>query len=351
MAKERLEEFALIDLLTGKCNTIPTSLQPRISIGNGDDAAVVKGANGYDWVVCCDTMVEDVHFKGHTMNPYDIGYKALASNISDVAAMGGAPLFYLVSIAIPASLEEKALAKIYEGMATLAKEHSMALIGGDTVSSPSSMMVTVTVLGEVEAGRKLTRRNAKEGDLIFLTGTVGDSGAGLDLLLEAGNGVKDHNQLSPSLLPLVERHCRPNPDVQAGRILAKSGLRVALNDISDGLASESWEIAKASDVQFHLNEACIPLSSAVKEYGDMKEKDPFYWAYYGGEDYKLVGCVPEIEKERIEGLFQQANHPLFWIGKVEKGEPGVFLEKGNDTRVPLPKKGYNHFTGKEVGED
>ena len=132
-------------------------------------------------------------------------------------------------------------------------------------------------------------------------------------------------------------------------MLAKSGGRVALNDISDGLASESWEIAKASHVQLVLNENHIPLSPAIKEYGEMKQKDPRYWAYYGGEDYKLVGCVPEIEKETIEGLFQQANHPLFWIGKVEKGEPGVFLEKGNGMRVPLPKKGYNHFRGKEEG--
>lgn len=341
MAKERRDEFALIDLLTGTAKPLPNSIQSRISIGNGDDAAVVKGADGFDWIVCCDTMIEDVHFKRQTMEPYDIGYKALASNISDVAAMGGIPLFYLVSIAIPATWEEEELVEIYKGMANLAHEYSMALLGGDTVSSPSSLMVTVTVLGEVEAGRKLTRSNAREGDEVFLTGTVGDSGAGLDLLLQ------EAKTISPSFSPLVERHRRPEPDVAAGRILAQSGSRVALNDISDGLASESWEIAQASHVQLILYEDRIPLSDAIREYGKMKQIDPRQWAYYGGEDYILVGCVSGGEKEKVADLFQKANHPLYWIGKVEKGEPGVFLEQGNGTRIPLLKKGYNHFRGKE----
>lgn len=347
MTESHRDEFALINYLTEK-SQVPAPLGLRIPIGNGDDAAVVKGRHGYDWVVCCDTMVEAIHFKRETMNPYDIGYKALASNISDIAAMGGIPLFYLVSIAISPNWTEDELAEMYRGMNELAQSHSMALIGGDTVSSPVSLTITVTVLGEVEEGRQLTRGNAQAGDLIFITGTPGDSGAGLDVLLQSLSGIKEYKDFSPLNRQLIDRHCRPTPQVKAGRILAESGFRVALNDISDGLASESWEIAKASGVRICLEEERIPLSKAIEAYGETRHSSPLNWAYYGGEDYLLIGSVPATGKVEMDRSFQAAGLPLYWIGKVELGEPGVVVKKEDGTFEPLMKKGYNHFQRDEV---
>lgn len=350
MKKGRRDEFALIDYLTGTSH-VPVSLHSRIAIGNGDDSAVVKGRNGFDWVVCCDTMVEDVHFKRKTMNPYDIGFKALASNISDIAAMGGIPLFYLVSIAISPSWTEAELHDLYRGMADLAMDHSMALIGGDTVSSPVSLTITVTVLGEIQEGAYLTRKNARAGDLVFLTGHVGDSGAGLDVLLRMEYGVKEDNNKVPDYQrPLIAKHCRPLPEVKAGTILAGSGFRIALNDISDGLASESWEIAKASGVKICLFEDLIPLSREIQEYGRTRNIDPLLWAYNGGEDYTLIGCMPKEGKGEIERKFHEAGLPIYWIGEVEAGEAGVSAKRKDGSWYVLEKKGYNHFRRDKEGE-
>lgn len=339
MAEKRRDEFGLISYLTKRHN-MPASLAGRVPVGNGDDAAVVSSRPGYDFIACCDTMVENVHFKRQTMLPHDTGYKALASNISDVAAMGGIPLFYLVSLGLPQTWQEEELAEIYEGMAELASHHQMALIGGDTVAVPGPLTLTVTVLGEVEQGAALRRSYAQPGDVVFVTGTVGDSGAGLHVLLQ--EGVTIHH-VPAEWSSLTDRHRRPLPDVEAGRVLAASGFRIAANDISDGLASEAWEIAEASGVRLILDEANIPLSEASKHLAQESGKRALDWAYYGGEDYHLIGCVAVEHREALSRLFAARNLPLYWIGSVQAGEAGVQLRGRNGDVTQLPKKGYNHF--------
>ncbi|GED17692.1 thiamine-phosphate kinase [Aneurinibacillus migulanus] len=341
MTENRRDEFGLISYLTGR-QKVPTALGERITVGNGDDAAIVAGRTGYEWIACCDTMVEDVHFKRQTMLPSDIGHKALASNISDVAAMGGIPLFYLVSLGLPHTWNEEEIAEIYDGMATLALRYNMALIGGDTVAVPGPLTLTVTVLGEVEQDHGLLRGNARPGDAVFLTGTVGDSGAGLDILLQEQWGVAN---VPVEWMSLANRHRLPEPDVKAGRLLATSGIRIALNDISDGLASEAWEIAEASNVRLVLEEAAIPLSAPVLRYADMSGNCALDWAFYGGEDYRLVGCVSAEYKESISQAFAEKELPLYWIGEVQAGSPEVRIHWQSGKSTTLPKKGYNHFNG------
>lgn len=340
MTEKRRDEFGLISYLTRRHPT-PLPLAKRIEVGNGDDAAVVAGRSGYNWIVCCDTMVEDVHFKRQTMLPHDIGHKALASNISDVAAMGGIPLFYLVSLGLPRTWNEEEVAGIYDGMAELASQHNMALIGGDTVAVPGPLTLTVTVLGEVEHGLALRRSSARPGDSIFVTGTVGDSAGGLHILLQERWGVAN---IPDEWSALAACHRQPEPHVQAGRILAESGQRIALNDISDGLASEAWEIAEASGVQIVLNEAEIPLSDELIRYAKTSGKDALEWAFYGGEDYRLVGSIAGEHKEEISRAFAAENLSLYWIGRVEAGKAGVLLKRSNGEVTLLPKKGYNHFS-------
>ncbi|MED0676754.1 thiamine-phosphate kinase [Aneurinibacillus thermoaerophilus] len=340
MTEKRRDEFGLISYLTGG-QTIPQALKGRIAVGNGDDAAVVAGRSGYDWVVCCDSMIEDVHFKRQTMLPSDIGHKALASNISDIAAMGGMPLFYLVSLGLPRTWTEEEVAEIYKGMTELAMRYDMALIGGDTVAMPGPLTITVMVLGEMEQGRALRRSGAQPGDLVFVTGTVGNSGAGLDVLLQERWGV--HN-IPNEWEFLASCHRRPEPRVDAGRMLAQSEIRIALNDISDGLASEAWEIAEASDVVLVLDEVNIPLGDCIQRYAKVSRKDPLQWAFYGGEDYQLIGCAPAAAKEKLSEMFEKAALPLYWIGEVQEGKAQVWLRKWNGKLTQLEKKGYNHFT-------
>jgi thiamine-monophosphate kinase len=341
MTKQRRDEFGLISYLTGK-QTVPPDLKTRIAVGNGDDAAVFSGRSGYDMIACCDTMVEDVHFKRQTMQPYDIGYKALASNISDIAAMGGIPLFYLVSLGLSPAWEEEEVAEMYRGMAELAAFHHMALLGGDTVATNGPLTLTVTVLGETEKNTALLRSNARPGDLVFVTGTVGNSGAGLHVLLQEKWGV--HN-IPPQWELLTNCHRQPKPQVEAGRLLSQSGLRVALNDISDGLASEAWELAEASGVTIVLDEVAIPLSDCIKEYARISGKHAVEWALYGGEDYQLIGCVPAKGKDALSDLFVEHKLPLYWIGEVQDGDVQVQIRKMDGSVTSLPKKGYNHFNG------
>ncbi|MGM7703798.1 thiamine-phosphate kinase [Pseudalkalibacillus sp. Hm43] len=318
------DEFEWIKTITPKKHHQPTLIE-----GIGDDAALVRPEAGYDDILCVDTMVESVHFSRKTMSPYHIGHKALAVNVSDIAAMGGAPKFYLVSIAIPKGWTEEELRDIYQGMADLAEDFQIDLIGGDTVSTEGPLVVSVTVHGRVQQDRKLLRKNARSGDVVFLTGPVGLSAAGLHLLLKEEVSIKR----------LIEAHQLPQPQVNAGLLLAGSGYRIALNDISDGLASEANEIAEASNVQLILDEECLPF---IEEFASFQKEQVLEWMLYGGEDFQLVGTVSEADWHSLRKRFGEHNQPLYKIGTVNEGPARVMLKKGEEL-LPIGKKGYNHF--------
>ncbi|WP_221569098.1 thiamine-phosphate kinase [Alkalihalobacillus sp. TS-13] len=321
------DEFEWIESITPKKNHQPTMIE-----GIGDDAALIRPETEFDDILCVDTKVENIHFSRKTMSPYQIGYKALAVNISDVAAMGGAPKFFLVSIAIPQDWTEEELQEIYRGMEDLADKYTVDLIGGDTVSTSGPLVVSVTAHGRVQKDRKLLRKNAQQGDTVFLTGPVGLSAAGLELLLE--------DQVSDDFKSLLDAHQLPEPQVGAGLLLAESGFKIALNDISDGLASESHEIAEASQVHIQLRYDQLPV---VDEFNHFTAGQVLDWMLYGGEDFQLVGTVPREDWPALEKLFSENGQPLHEIGEVVEGNKGVTLQKGDDL-IPISKKGYNHFS-------
>ena len=320
-----LDEFAFINQIKPTVHH-----QPHLIKGIGDDAALYETSSNMEQIICMDTLVEDVHFSNKTMSAFQIGYKALAVNISDIAAMGGIPTFYLVSIAIPESWSEQDILAIYEGMASLAAVYKMDLIGGDTVSTKSSLMITVTVIGQTEKQKHLLRSSAKPGDILFVTGTLGDSAAGLELLLSQG---KEHPFSSDEAF-LVNRHQLPQPRVDIGRELIDLE-RVALNDISDGIASEANEIAEASQVSMVIEAESIPISKQLLAY---KGEVSLELALFGGEDFELIGTMTEAE-------WMQCNDSrLTKIGTVIESttNPKVFINQ-NGEMTTLEKKGYNHF--------
>lgn len=325
------DEFSFIASITPK-----KTVQRSLLKGIGDDAAVYRSLAGMDEVVCVDTVVENIHFRRSTSSPYFIGRKALASNLSDLAAMGAQPSFYLVSIVVPATWTEDEIKAIFAGMASLASEYDVDLIGGDTVStSADALVLTVTVIGRVEQMRALYRGNAKPGDVIFLTGAVGASAAGLKLLQEKGQ----NGAFSKEELDLVRAHQDPQPHVQQGRLLAKSGFRIATNDISDGVASEAHEIAEASRVLLILEEEALPLHDGMASFS---KEERLHMALYGGEDYVIMGTVAINDVESLKNTFAENELPFFTIGRVEAGEPGVLLKRG-DRMQKIKKEGYNHF--------
>jgi thiamine-monophosphate kinase len=309
--------------------------QSSLITGIGDDAAVYRGAEQFDEVVCVDTMVEGVHFRRDTLTPLQVGKKALVANVSDLAAMGAVPMYYLVSVAIPSTWSEEELDDVYKGMKQVGDDYKMDLIGGDTVSTSAVFIITITVIGRVERGRKLFRNQAKPGDVVFLTGPVGGSAAGLQLLFDKGYD----GPFSVAEKQLVLVHQEPIPQVEAGRIFAEVSSRISLNDISDGVASEANELAESSNVKIVLDLERIPFHPAMVAFPIEKQLE---WALFGGEDYQLIGSMSIKAFSQLKERCHNAGIMITVIGEVLEGEASVFGKQGTEL-IRLEKKGYNHF--------
>ncbi|AOM84120.1 Thiamine-monophosphate kinase [Salisediminibacterium beveridgei] len=326
------QEFEWIESIKQKRKT-----GESVIVGVGDDAAIVSGVAGFYDVIAVDTMVEDIHFSSVTMTPEDIGYKALAVNISDLAAMGAIPRHYIVSIAIPKKgWPQEKTRRIYEGLEEAAEKDGMDLIGGDTVSTSDKLVITVTVTGIVETSVRLTRDQAEPGDVIVVTGPLGSSPAGLDLLL----GQDDMTAIPETEQEaLVKAHQRPVPQVKAGRLFAEMGIRAALNDISDGIAREAKEIAEASSVRMVLDWNRIPKPDVLTGFPMSKQQD---WVLYGGEEFQLVAAFSREHWREVCLRAQTAGVSIFPVGMVEQGDAAVDLIC-EGKRETLTRSGYAHF--------
>ena len=330
MKFEQLGEFALIDLI--KQDTINKA--DSVVIGIGDDAAVFKPTPGSLQLVTTDMLVEKVHFDLSTSSAWQLGYKAIGVNLSDIAAMGGVPRQIVIAIALPKHLSVDFLVSLYDGMKEICREFDVNIVGGDTVSSPHELIINVTALGEVEPEKLQLRSGANVGDLIVVTGTLGDSGCGLDFLLQ---GDWQTYEFAASL---VAKHLVPKPQVLQGPILAKLG-STSMNDISDGLASEVNEIARASSVGMRIYSHLIPLSPDLQEAAPMFGKSAVQYALYGGEDYQLVFTIAPDLFELVKQV--DIGAPLTVVGEVTDQGQGIVLVAENGNTSTLEAKGYNHF--------
>nr|WP_246070511.1 thiamine-phosphate kinase [Paenibacillus kobensis] len=352
-----MDEFASIGHWTAGRQSAQWQQERGVVLGIGDDAAVVEAAGepaaAWQWVLAVDTMVETVHFNDTTMSEPDIGFKALAANVSDIAAMGGLPRHALVSVSVPKSWGPERMRRLYDGLYECADRYGVAVIGGDTTSSPQHLVIAVTVVGTVEAGHALRRSGAKPGHLVFLTGPVGLSAAGLHGLLHSRNGAGHDGELGSAPDTLVRAHRRPAPSVRAGRLLMQRGTCSSLNDVSDGLASEAWEIAESSGVRLVLRDRELPRSGALMSYAADAGHDPLDWMLHGGEDYVLLGTIEAADAAAAKSAFAAEGIPFYIVGEIEEGSPDVELivsvpaAAGGATaerRRHVPKRGYNHFT-------
>ncbi|WP_152657874.1 thiamine-phosphate kinase [Oceanobacillus sp. CFH 90083] len=318
-----MDEFSFIDAIK------PTAYKQSALIkGIGDDAAVFRSTS--DIVTTVDTFVENIHFSLETMDPFHIGYRVLAANISDLAAMGAEPAFYLVSMCIPKKWKQHALEEIYRGMDELASKYRMDLIGGDTVSS-DCLMISITAIGYVPKERARYRSDAKPDDIVFTTGTLGDSRAGLEILLQ-GKEYKDKDYF-------IKRHRLPEPRV--GFVLDLREIdRMALNDISDGISNEANEIAEASGVELTIIEEKIPVSDSFHQFSEAQQHE---WKLSGGEDFELLGTVSEVHWPRMQEVASLAGTSVHQIGYVRKAEkPCVLIQSDGETKQ-LTKSGYTHL--------
>ncbi|WP_407271872.1 thiamine-phosphate kinase [Radiobacillus sp. PE A8.2] len=321
-----MDEFEFIKSIQQK-----NYIQSGLIKGVGDDAAVFRQSYK-DIVTAVDTFVEDVHFSKSTMNAFHVGYRVLAANISDMAAMGCDPAYYLISIVIPKHWTDQELHEIYQGMHNIAKQYGMDLIGGDTVSG-KELVVSVTIIGFVDKDCARLRSSAEDDDIVFVTGTLGDAAAGFFLL-------QKENDHSPSPY-LINRHRMPEPRVAFATAL-KSINRVTLNDVSDGIGNEAAEIAEASGVTVYINEAKIPVHNELLQFSNEQQ---IQWKLFGGEDFELIGTVARKDWPMVEEAAIKTGTLVKQIGYV-KHEPKkngtVFLEKAGKI-TKLDKAGYTHL--------
>lgn len=321
-----MDEFDFINKIKQK-----TYAQSSIQKGIGDDAAVFSHVNKAT-VTAVDAFVENVHFTERTMTPFQIGYKALAANLSDLAAMGAKPAYYLVAIVIPEHWSDSQIVEIMTGMGSLARQYQIDLIGGDTVSG-TELTISVTIIGEAHPDKVRYRHVAKENDIIFVTGTLGDACAGLHML--------QNKKLFKNRSYFIKRHQQPTPRNEFS-LLLNDVSRVALNDVSDGLANESAEIAEASGVSFQLYDEKIPVHLDLNQFKKSHQQN---CKYFGGEDFELLGTVSKIEWPKVKVAAEKTKTQVTAIGYVsEQKESSVFVHNKDKSIFKLKKKGFIHLT-------
>ena len=332
--KKELGEFGLIQRLTSRLKFHASNSV----LGIGDDCAVYPVKSGAKEVISTDALVEGVHFSLSTTTPEELGRKALSVSLSDIAAMGGTPKRVLVTLGISKKISVSFLDRLYAGFNTICNRYKVELAGGDTVSSPNSFFINVAIIGE--AKRVFTRQGARPGDLIFVTGTLGDSSLGLKLLKK-----KKSTGASKDYKFLIERHLDPTPRVQEAGILARSRINItSMIDISDGLIQDLYHICKASKVGARIQENRLPLSPEFSRTCHRDNTPPLPYVLNGGEDYELLFTLPTDGVKNLKRQFLKAKALVTQIGEITLKPKKVSLEKSDGRNIFLPEsEGFNHF--------
>ncbi|HEY7417349.1 MAG TPA: thiamine-phosphate kinase [Ktedonobacteraceae bacterium] len=331
-------EFELINRLTH-------GLAKRDDIvqGVGDDCAVLDTDADTHLLATCDCQVEGVHFILRSSPPEQVGRKAIAINISDIAAMGGVPRYALISLIVPSCLPAETVDRVYEGLRAEALRYNITIVGGNIAEAGPSeqLVIDITLLGTVEQGRALLRSGARVGDLLCVTGTVGDSACGLYTLLHP-----DYPYPQEALDVVQRRHRIPEARVQVGRILSSYGPSIvtALLDISDGVSGDLDHLCECSHVGARVEQARLPLSPALRKVAEMTKQDPYHWALHGGEDYELLfTVVPAAAQDVIARVQAECSVPVTTIGAIGEAQQGLQLVSQSGQLEQLPLKSWDHL--------
>jgi thiamine-monophosphate kinase len=311
-----------------------------VRVGVGDDCAILEPEPGAALLATTDLFLEGVHFRRRWAQPADIGWKSLAVNLSDIAAMGGRPRWALVALACPEAAGTEEIEAFYAGALALARTHDVAIVGGDTSASPAGWLVNVTVLGQAMALR--LRSTARPGDVVAVTGTLGRAAGGLALLeregVPAAVATAHHADLTTA-------HLRPRPRVAEGRWLTAAGGVTAMMDLSDGLGIDLPRLVGESRAGALVDVDRLPVDDATRAVASALGADPLAWATGGGEDYELLlTCDLSAFEPLQRGLSDACGTRLTAIGEVTAGASAVRWSSGG--RAVAVARGFEHFAGR-----
>jgi thiamine-monophosphate kinase len=334
-------EFGLIDALAGLVSAEPKAGKAwqDLVIGIGDDAAAWRSDSSL-CLATVDALVQDVHFKLDMTSWEDLGWKSLAVNLSDIAAMGGSPRYALVSLSLPQDTEVEDALSFYRGMLSLARRFEVVIAGGNISSAPI-VTINVTVFGKGDGvpERLLTRSSARAGDRVAVTGHLGSASAGLEMLTKGQSRAASSSALRQAFL-------RPCPRVAEARILVEQGVRTAI-DISDGLVSDLGHVCSASRLGARIRVGSVPVSPEVRESFGTRATG---LALSGGEDYELLFTAPPPVMEAAMAALRSSGCPVTIIGETvqDQGSRVILLDdKGNE--ITAPKLGWDHFAAGKHG--
>ena len=337
-----MNERQIIEYIAGLAGPADAQLLQGI----GDDCAVVSKDGTHVWLLTMDTLIESVHFNRAFHPPEKLGRKAVSVNVSDIGAMGGKPLFVLLSVGLPQDFDQVWFQAFARGLTDACRDYGCCLIGGDTVASPGGCSFTLTVIGEAEADKVVYRRGARPGDTVWVSGELGWAAAGLELL---SAGIDPDNR---GFDPFREKHLNPQARVALGQQLAASGLVHAMMDVSDGLATDLAHLCKQSQVGARLFAQDLPgiatLAAAARRTGS----DPLRWAISGGEDYELLFTADPADRDHLARIAEDCGQSIFPVGTIGAGA-GVSLihkqEDGTCSEIAVAYQGFDHFRQKTGG--
>jgi thiamine-monophosphate kinase len=298
-----------------------------MSVGLGDDAALWRARRGHEVILTCDWSLEGSHFLRNKHSAHAVGWKSLARAVSDIAAMGGAPRCFLLSLALPGSYTGKWLTFFLRGVRDASRAFGCNLAGGDTTRR-NEILVSITVIGEIRKGQAILRSGARPGDLLYVSGTLGEADLGLRQILRERGPVRPRNTAQ-------RKHLYPEPRLALGNWLAANHLTAAMMDLSDGLSTDLPRLCAASGVGARVDAASLPVSVLTKR------KDALALALHGGDDYELLFAVNPRKAKRLPQEFQGL--PLTQIGEFTREKKIVVLEEGK--AYPLRSGGWDPFRG------
>ena len=338
MELKEIGEFGLISWIRGN-----TSLRdPNIAAGIGDDAAVMTLPKKCVCLVTTDILIEDTHFRLDYTDPLRLGKKALSINLSDIAAMGGTPQYFLLSMGLPFHLRFRWIKELFRGVQQVAEQYNLSLIGGDTALA-RKLTINITLIGRGKAGEVIYRKGAQAGDQIMVTGTLGNAALGLRILKSHKGDSSISRARDSDLDELIEKQLSPTPRIAEGRLIAKNHLASAMIDISDGLMADLGHILEESNAGAQIWISRLPLSEAYRRKASQYASTDIDLATCGGEDYELLLTTPRKKGGKLLRLFNQSGLQITPIGDIVDARHGLRLFLDDGREYTPRKKGYDHF--------